>query len=127
MNLKVKCSDGEVNCSLESLEKCSDFTRGLFKDTCRCTATLYLVGLGVDSVRLATTLLEQTMTSEGGLVVEVELLAAVEPVMAALGVFCSPPSDLNNNAEVDPETGVTEVSQVLLCTCPEPSLYLACT
>ena len=116
MNLKVKCSDGEVTCSLACVERCSDFTRGLFKDTCRCTATLCMVGLGVDSVRLATTLLEQTMATEGGLVVEVELLGIVEPVLAALGVSCSPPSDNNNNARVDPETGGTEVSQSPPCS-----------
>ena len=102
MNCRIFCSDGVLDYELDSVIELSDFVNGLFKDSCRCTATVHLSGFCSDAVRLAIDLVRQAREVGEGVVVE-EVM--VEPVYTALGIACTRASeDSNNNPELDAAT-----------------------
>ena len=100
MNCRIFCSDDVLDYELDSVIELSDFVNGLFKDSCRCTATVHLSGFCSDAVRLAIDLVRQVRKVGEGVMVEV-----VEPLYTALGIACTKASeDSNNNPELDAAT-----------------------
>ena len=100
MNCTIFCSDDVLDYELDSVIELSDFVNGLFKDSCRCTATVHLSGFCSDAVRLAIDLVRQAREVGEEVMVEV-----VEPVYTALGIACTRASeDSNNNPELDAAT-----------------------
>ena len=79
----------------------------LFKESCRCTATVHLPGFSSDAVRLAVDLVRQAreVGPMGKGVVEELMLAVVGPVLSSLGIACTAADSNNNNSELDPATG----------------------
>ena len=85
MNLSIVCSDEIFQCSIRTIEKCSNLCATLFSDLCRCSATLHTPSLAHDAVRLAVSLLEDVLAGQQ-LVVGGTILAVVRPVLMLLGV-----------------------------------------
>ena len=109
MNCRLICSDGVIDYELETVIKLSDFVHELFKNSCKCTATVHLSNFGSDAVRLALDLVRQAREVGEGVVVEEVMVEVVEPVYTALGIACTRVSaDSNNNPELDPATGELE-------------------
>ena len=65
MNLSIVCSDEIFQCSIRTIEKCSNLCATLFSDLCRCSATLHTPSLAHDAVRLAVSLLEDVLAAAG--------------------------------------------------------------
>ena len=105
MNCRIFCSDDVLDYELDSVIELSDFVNGLFKDSCRCTATVHLSGFCSDAVRLAIDLVRQAREMGEGVVVEEVMVEVVEPVYTALGIACTRASEnSNNNPELDAAT-----------------------
>ena len=109
MNLSIVCSDEICQCSMRTIEQCSNLCATLFSDLCRCSATLHTPSLDHHSVRLTVSLLEDVLAGEQ-LVLGGSMLVAVRPVLELLGVDWA--EDTNNNSAINPETGAIEVGHM---------------
>ena len=109
MNLSIVCSDEIYQCSIRTIEQCSNFCATLFSDLCRCSATLHTPSLDHDTVRLTVSLLEDVLAGEQ-LVVGGSMLVAVKLVLQLLGVDWA--EDTNNNWAINPATGAIEVGHM---------------
>ena len=76
MNCRIFCSDDVLDYELDSVIELSDFVNGLFKDSCRCTATVHLSGFCSDAVRLAIDLVRQARKVGEGVVLRKYLNSA---------------------------------------------------
>ena len=108
MNCRLICSDGVIDYDLERVLNFSDFVHELFKESCRCTATVHLSSFGSDAVSLAIDLVRQAREVGEGVMVEGVMMALVGPVFTALGIACLAADSNNNNSELDPATGELE-------------------
>ena len=61
MNLSIVYSDAISQCSIRTIEKCSNLCATIFSDLCGCSATLHTPSLTHDVVRLAVSLLEDVL------------------------------------------------------------------
>ena len=114
MNLTIKCHDGQHKCRIETIEQCCEFGRRLFSDTCRCTATLYMVDVDYEAVVLSISILENVIAIEGRIELEEELIVLVAPVLEMLGIKCEKRCDSNNNSVIDPVSGTQQEDVELL-------------
>ena len=97
-----------LQCSIRTIENCSDLCAVLFSDLCHCSATLHTPSLSYDSVSLAVSLLEDVLAGQQ-LVVGGSILGAVRPVLELLGVDWVEEEDSNNNSAINPDTRAIKI------------------
>ena len=104
--LIIACSDGRVTCSRLQMEKHSILIREALVDECQCNAGVILPDIGVDSVRLAVSLLDEGV---GDVKTAGDILETVTPVFTLLRILHTVP-DSPDHGVLDAETGHFEVS-----------------
>ena len=62
--LSTVCQDSVLQCSIRTIENCSNLCAVLFSDLCHCSATQYTPSLTHDSVHLTVSLLEDVLAGQ---------------------------------------------------------------